>query len=56
MSSVIISSVFKMCLVLFTYVFMNKVTVSRVSDRHGWLVKCNEPLQFMSLHIPEENR
>ncbi|XP_056888735.1 ryanodine receptor 2 isoform X2 [Takifugu flavidus] len=33
-----------------------KVTVYRVSERHGWLVKCNEPLQFMSLHIPEENR
>uniref|UniRef100_A0A668AN21 Uncharacterized protein n=1 Tax=Myripristis murdjan TaxID=586833 RepID=A0A668AN21_9TELE len=33
-----------------------KVSVSRVNDRHGWLVQCNEPLQFMSLHIPEENR
>ncbi|KAM3591914.1 uncharacterized protein V6R79_009433 [Siganus canaliculatus] len=33
-----------------------KVLASRVNDRHGWLVQCNEPLQFMSLHIPEENR
>ena len=33
-----------------------KVEVSRVNDRHGWLVQCSEPLQFMSLHIPEENR
>lgn len=33
-----------------------KVDVSRVSERQGWLVQCVEPLQFMSLHIPEENR
>ncbi|XP_072559363.1 ryanodine receptor 2 isoform X3 [Paramormyrops kingsleyae] len=33
-----------------------KVEASRVNDRHGWLVQCSEPLQFMSLHIPEENR
>uniref|UniRef100_A0A4W6FFF9 Ryanodine receptor 2 n=1 Tax=Lates calcarifer TaxID=8187 RepID=A0A4W6FFF9_LATCA len=33
-----------------------KVSTSRVNDRHGWLVQCNEPLQFMSLHVPEENR
>ncbi|XP_077359216.1 ryanodine receptor 2 [Festucalex cinctus] len=33
-----------------------KVSVSRVNERHGWLVQCNEPLQFLSLHIPEENR
>ncbi|GCB66916.1 hypothetical protein scyTo_0005050, partial [Scyliorhinus torazame] len=33
-----------------------KVDVSRVSDRHGWQVQCTEPLRFMSLHIPEENR
>ncbi|MFT7807285.1 ryanodine receptor 2 isoform X1 [Arapaima gigas] len=32
------------------------VEASRVNDRHGWLVRCSEPLQFMSLHIPEENR
>ncbi|XP_028331499.1 ryanodine receptor 2 isoform X4 [Gouania willdenowi] len=33
-----------------------KVSVSKVNDRHGWSVQCNQPLQFMSLHIPEENR
>ncbi|XP_043914983.1 ryanodine receptor 2 [Protopterus annectens] len=33
-----------------------KVDITRVSERHGWLVECTEPLQFMSLHIPEENR
>ncbi|KAG7282547.1 hypothetical protein CRUP_001122, partial [Coryphaenoides rupestris] len=33
-----------------------KVSVSRVNDRHGWLVQCSEALQFMALHIPEENR
>ncbi|XP_070401458.1 ryanodine receptor 2 isoform X3 [Nothobranchius furzeri] len=33
-----------------------KISTSRVNDRHGWLVQCNKPLQFMSLHIPEENR
>uniref|UniRef100_A0A6I8PDZ5 Ryanodine receptor 2 n=1 Tax=Ornithorhynchus anatinus TaxID=9258 RepID=A0A6I8PDZ5_ORNAN len=33
-----------------------KVDVSRVSEHQGWLVQCLEPLQFMSLHIPEENR
>ncbi|XP_074229378.1 ryanodine receptor 2 isoform X6 [Camelus bactrianus] len=33
-----------------------KVDVSRISERQGWLVQCVEPLQFMSLHIPEENR
>ncbi|XP_072436665.1 ryanodine receptor 2 isoform X1 [Chiloscyllium punctatum] len=33
-----------------------KVDISRVSDRHGWQVQCTEPLRFMSLHIPEENR
>ncbi|XP_064176622.1 ryanodine receptor 2 isoform X3 [Anguilla rostrata] len=33
-----------------------KVETSRINDRHGWLVHCCEPLQFMSLHIPEENR
>uniref|UniRef100_A0A3B1K1U7 Ryanodine receptor 2 n=1 Tax=Astyanax mexicanus TaxID=7994 RepID=A0A3B1K1U7_ASTMX len=30
--------------------------VSRVNERHGWMVQCSDPLQFMSLHIPEENR
>ncbi|XP_050626590.1 ryanodine receptor 2 isoform X4 [Macaca thibetana thibetana] len=33
-----------------------KVDVSRISERQGWLVQCLDPLQFMSLHIPEENR
>ncbi|ETE69863.1 Ryanodine receptor 3, partial [Ophiophagus hannah] len=33
-----------------------KVETDRVSDRHGWLVQCLEPLQMMALHIPEENR
>lgn len=33
-----------------------KVDVARVSERQGWLVQCVDPLQFMSLHIPEENR
>lgn len=36
--------------------FLSQVSASRVNDRHGWQVQCNEPLQFMSLHIPEENR
>lgn len=41
----------------FTFIwFVLQVAVSRVNDRHGWLIQCNEPLQFMSLHIPEENR
>lgn len=39
----------------FVFLFF-QVSASRVNDRHGWLVQCNEPLQFMSLHIPEENR
>ncbi|KAM8814823.1 ryanodine receptor 2 isoform 1-T1 [Rhynchonycteris naso] len=33
-----------------------KVDVLRISERQGWLVQCMDPLQFMSLHIPEENR
>ncbi|KAF7254755.1 Ryanodine receptor 2, partial [Varanus komodoensis] len=33
-----------------------KVDISRVSERQGWSVECLEPLQFMTLHIPEENR
>lgn len=28
----------------------------RVSERLGWLVRCQEPLTMMALHIPEENR
>ncbi|KAL4647687.1 ryanodine receptor 1-like isoform X1 [Arapaima gigas] len=30
--------------------------VTRVSERHGWMVECTEPLTMMALHIPEENR
>uniref|UniRef100_A0A8C4VI92 Ryanodine receptor 3 n=1 Tax=Falco tinnunculus TaxID=100819 RepID=A0A8C4VI92_FALTI len=33
-----------------------KVETERVSERHGWIVQCLEPLQMMALHIPEENR
>ncbi|XP_043930092.1 ryanodine receptor 3 [Protopterus annectens] len=32
------------------------VETARVSERHGWVVQCLEPLQMMALHIPEENR
>ncbi|XP_035389754.1 ryanodine receptor 2 isoform X4 [Electrophorus electricus] len=30
--------------------------VTRVNERHGWMLQSTEPLQFMALHIPEENR
>lgn len=33
-----------------------KVETERVSERHGWVVQCLEPLQMMALHIPEESR
>uniref|UniRef100_A0A7M4FE55 Ryanodine receptor 2 n=1 Tax=Crocodylus porosus TaxID=8502 RepID=A0A7M4FE55_CROPO len=33
-----------------------KVDVSRVSERQGWMIQCLDPLQFMALHVPEENR
>nr|XP_055030657.1 ryanodine receptor 1b isoform X5 [Misgurnus anguillicaudatus] len=33
-----------------------KADVGRVSERHGWMVECTEPLTMMALHIPEENR
>ncbi|GAB5572618.1 ryanodine receptor 3 [Prionailurus iriomotensis] len=33
-----------------------KVETDRVSERHGWVVQCLEPLQMMALYIPEENR
>ncbi|XP_039562807.1 ryanodine receptor 2 isoform X7 [Passer montanus] len=33
-----------------------KVDVSRISERQGWMIQCMNPLQFMALHIPEENR
>uniref|UniRef100_A0A3P8SE98 Ryanodine receptor 3 n=1 Tax=Amphiprion percula TaxID=161767 RepID=A0A3P8SE98_AMPPE len=32
------------------------VETARVSERHGWVVQCLEPLQMMAVHIPEENR
>ncbi|XP_073497742.1 ryanodine receptor 1 isoform X6 [Phyllobates terribilis] len=35
--------------------FLN-VDSGKVSDRHGWMVECTEPLMMMALHIPEENR
>ncbi|KAI7804180.1 putative ryanodine receptor 3-like [Triplophysa rosa] len=33
-----------------------KVETSRISERHGWMVQCQEPLQMLAVHIPEENR
>lgn len=36
-------------------IFLN-VETARVSERHGWVVQCLEPLQMMAVHIPEENR
>uniref|UniRef100_A0A4W5N343 Ryanodine receptor 3 n=1 Tax=Hucho hucho TaxID=62062 RepID=A0A4W5N343_9TELE len=33
-----------------------KVETARVSERHGWVVQCLEPLQMLAVHIPEENR
>ncbi|KAG7283030.1 hypothetical protein CRUP_012923 [Coryphaenoides rupestris] len=32
------------------------VETARVSERHGWVVQCLEPLQMMAVLIPEENR
>ncbi|XP_017311642.1 ryanodine receptor 3 isoform X2 [Ictalurus punctatus] len=32
------------------------VETARVSERHGWVLQCLEPLQMMAVHIPEENR
>ncbi|XP_063178448.1 ryanodine receptor 1-like, partial [Chroicocephalus ridibundus] len=32
------------------------VDTTRLSERQGWMVECNEPLVMMALHIPEENR
>uniref|UniRef100_A0A452IME6 Ryanodine receptor 1 n=1 Tax=Gopherus agassizii TaxID=38772 RepID=A0A452IME6_9SAUR len=29
---------------------------ARISDRHGWMVECGDPLVMMALHIPEESR
>ncbi|XP_071061794.1 ryanodine receptor 2 isoform X1 [Pseudochaenichthys georgianus] len=33
-----------------------QVMVDRPDERHGWRVQCHEPLQVMTLHIPDENR
>ncbi|KAG8123547.1 hypothetical protein E2320_018933 [Naja naja] len=33
-----------------------KIDISRINERQGWSIQCLESLQFMSLHIPEENR
>uniref|UniRef100_A0A8C3HT45 Ryanodine receptor 1 n=1 Tax=Chrysemys picta bellii TaxID=8478 RepID=A0A8C3HT45_CHRPI len=30
------------------------VETARISDRHGWMVECGDPLVMMALHIPEE--
>ncbi|KAM6392601.1 ryanodine receptor 1-like [Pluvialis apricaria] len=31
------------------------VESTRLSERHGWMVECSEPLIVMALHIHEEN-
>lgn len=33
-----------------------KVLVDRADERHGWRVQCLEPVQVMTLQIPDENR
>nr|XP_043902413.1 ryanodine receptor 2-like [Solea senegalensis] len=33
-----------------------QVLVDRPDEHHGWSVQCSEPLQVMTLHIPDENR
>ncbi|XP_051233720.1 ryanodine receptor 2 [Dicentrarchus labrax] len=33
-----------------------KVMVDRPNEYHGWRVQCSEPLQVMTLQIPDENR
>ncbi|XP_040906318.1 ryanodine receptor 2 [Toxotes jaculatrix] len=33
-----------------------KVLVDRPDERHGWRIQCSEPLQVMTLQIPDENR
>lgn len=33
-----------------------KVLVDRPNEHHGWTVQCSEPLQDMTLQIPDENR
>lgn len=32
------------------------VDTGRISERHGWMVECIDPIIMMALHIPEENR
>ncbi|KAF3708096.1 Ryanodine receptor 2 [Channa argus] len=32
------------------------VLVDRTDDYHGWRIQCSEPLQVMTLQIPDENR
>ncbi|XP_007909260.1 ryanodine receptor 1 isoform X6 [Callorhinchus milii] len=33
-----------------------QIEMARVSERHGWMLECVDPLIMMALHIPEENR
>ncbi|KAM9345211.1 ryanodine receptor 2-like [Symphorus nematophorus] len=33
-----------------------KVMVDRPDESHGWRIQCSEPLQVMTLQIPDENR
>nr|XP_040034926.1 ryanodine receptor 2 [Gasterosteus aculeatus aculeatus] len=33
-----------------------EVMVDRPDERRGWRVQCHEPLQVMTLHVPDENR
>ncbi|KAA8583639.1 hypothetical protein FQN60_014847 [Etheostoma spectabile] len=33
-----------------------KVMVDQPNERHGWRVQCDEPLQVLTLQIPDENR
>ncbi|KAF7669099.1 hypothetical protein LDENG_00247690 [Lucifuga dentata] len=33
-----------------------KVLVNELDEHHGWSIQCSEPLQVMTLHIPDENR
>uniref|UniRef100_A0A672JJC7 Ryanodine receptor 2b (cardiac) n=1 Tax=Salarias fasciatus TaxID=181472 RepID=A0A672JJC7_SALFA len=33
-----------------------KVLVDRPDERHGWRIQCSDPLQVMTLQIPDENR
>ena len=35
---------------------MLRVMAARPDERHGWRIQCSEPLQVMTLHIPDENR